>query len=75
MVEMLDFFTMKNTFRVLLLVILFGYCAFALFLMLRVRILSETLKTEKSVFVNFLARLHVFMVIGGSILVSILILL
>jgi len=73
--EMLELLTMKNTFRVLLVVVLFGYCAFALFLMLRVRILTETLKTEKSQFVNMLSRMHFGMVVGGSIIVCILILL
>ena len=74
MVEALDFFTVKNALRLLILVFLFGYSIFSLLLMLRIRILAQTLKTPKSPLMSLLAKIHVLMVVIGSVLVAILIL-
>lgn len=74
MVEFIDIFTVKNALRLLIFVFLFGYCIFSLLLMLRIRILAQTLKSPKSLLMASLARLHVLMVIIGSIIVGILIL-
>lgn len=75
MIDLVEILTMKNVLRLLMIVILFGYCVFAFVLMLRVRILSQTLVTQKSTFVSFLARIHAIVVIVGSAIVGILILL
>ena len=74
MVEVLDLLTIKNSFRLLIFVLLFGYCMFSLLLMLRVSILAETLETIRSGFVKLLAKMHLMMVIIGSVIVGILIL-
>jgi hypothetical protein len=73
--EPLDILTMRNVYRLLVLVILFGYNLFSVFLMLRIRILAQTLKTKKSALALKIAQLHMFIVFAGSILVGILILL
>ncbi len=75
MLELTDLLTMGNVFRLLLMVILFGYAGYSFLLMMRVRILAETLKTERSGFVSLLAKLHFFMVIVGCVIVGILVLL
>lgn len=69
-----DLLTLKGIFRVLIFIVLFGYCAYSLFLMLRVRILAQTLKTDRSPFVAFLGRIHFLIVIIGSIVAGTLIL-
>jgi len=69
----IDLFTIKNSFRLLIFVLLFGYTMFSLVLMFRIKILAETLETDKSAVVNFLAKLHFLMVLVGSIIVGILI--
>lgn len=74
MVDAFDFFTIQNAIRLLIFVFAFGYCIFSLLLMLRIRILAETLKTPKSPLMVALAKIHVLMVVIGSILVGILIL-
>ena len=71
----IDIFTLKNVIRMLLFIILFGYCFFAFLLYVRVRILTQTLNTSKSGFTLFLARAHLLMAIIGSIIVTVLILL
>jgi hypothetical protein len=72
--EMFDLLTIKNVYRLLMFVILFGYNLFCFFLMLRIRILAQTLKTKKSIFTIRIAQIHCLVVFGGSILVGILIL-
>lgn len=74
MVEVFDLFTIKNSFRLLIFVLLFGYAMFSLLLMLRINILADTLETVRSGLVKFLAKLHLLMVIIGSVIVGILIL-
>lgn len=74
MIDIVDIITTKNVFRLLIFVILFGYNVFSLVLMFRIRILADTLKTEKSVLVSMLAKLHFLMVLIGSILVAFMIL-
>lgn len=74
MVEVLDLLTIKNSFRLLIFVLLFGYAMFSLLLMLRINILADTLETVRSGLVKFLAKLHLLMVIIGSVIVGILIL-
>ncbi|MBN1618982.1 hypothetical protein JW887_06630 [Candidatus Dojkabacteria bacterium] len=74
MVDPFDFFTLKNAFSVLMLVLLFGYCIFSLLLMLRVRILSQTVETKLGGFINFLARAHLVFVVAASIVIAILVL-
>ena len=74
MTDIVDIITVKNAFRLLIMVILFGYSLFSLVLMFRIKILADTLKTQKSGFVSFLAQLHFFMVLAGSVLVAFLIL-
>lgn len=73
--DIIDFFTMKNAFRLLIMVFVFGYVLFSLVLMLRIQILSDTLLTKRSPLVNYLAKIHFFMVLVGSIVISLLILL
>ncbi|MBN2100994.1 hypothetical protein JW710_03860 [Candidatus Dojkabacteria bacterium] len=74
MTEFFDMLTVRNTLRLVILVMLFGYCIFSFFLLLRVRILAQTLKTDKSWFINLLAQIHALVVVVGSIIVSILVL-
>lgn len=74
MIDVIDVITFKNVFRVLIFVIMFGYNFFALMLMLRIRILADTLKSSNSKLIVFLAVMHEIIVLGGSILVGFLIL-
>ena len=74
MVDFMDIFTVKNALRLLIFVFLFGYSAFSLLLSLRVRILAQTLKTPRSALVATFAKLHLVMVVIGSIIVGILVL-
>lgn len=73
MVSIIDFLTLKNALRLLLLVFMFGYCIYAFFLMMRVKILAQTLKTEKSATIATFAWLHFIMVIVGCLITAILI--
>lgn len=72
--DIIEILTIKNVFRVLVFVIMLGYCIFSFVLMLRIRILADTLKTQKSGVVSLLAKLHFLMTFVGSILVGFLIL-
>jgi hypothetical protein len=74
MTDIVDILTIKNVFRVLIFVILFGYNLFSLVLMFRIGILADTLKTKRSVFVSLLSKAHFLMVLVGSILVAFMIL-
>ncbi len=74
MVEILDVFTIKNMLRLVLFVFMFGYCAFAFLLSLRINILAKTLKTPRSSFITLLAKVHFLVVLIGCIIVGILIL-
>lgn len=73
MVDVLEILTMRNGFRLLIFVLLFGYSMFSLLLMFRIRILSDTLETVRSPLVSILAKVHFLMVILSSIAVGILI--
>lgn len=75
MVDIIELFTMRNAFRLFIGVFMFGYTIFAFFFMLRIRVLSQTFKTEKSRLMNLLAQLHLVLVFIGSIIVGLLILL
>lgn len=74
MEDLIDILTLKNVLRVLLLVVMFGYNIFALMLMLRLRILAQTLKSSNSGMISFLSLMHMIIVLCGSILVGFLIL-
>ena len=73
MIEAMDIFTVKNALRLVILVFLFGYVMFSLVLMLRMKILAQTLKTPRSPLIALLAKMHFLMVLIGSILVGFLI--
>ncbi len=75
MTNSFDFINLDNALNLLIFVILFGYCVYAFLLMMRVRILAQTLNTEKSSFISFLAKIHFFVVLAGSVVVTFLILL
>jgi hypothetical protein len=75
MVEALDFLTLKNALRLVVIVFMFGYCVFAFILSTRVKILADTLKTEKSGTMAVLAWSHFLMAIIGCVIVGILIML
>lgn len=70
-----EIINVKNALALVVFVVLFGYCVYSFLLMMRVRILAQTLKTDKSSIVSFFAKVHFFIALAGSILVVFLILL
>lgn len=60
--------------KVLILIMLIMYGFFSLFLYLRVKILSNTLRTPTSSLVRYVAFLHLLAVIGIDVFLSLLLL-
>ncbi len=73
--NLVDILTLRNVLKVAMVVILFGYVGYTFLMMMRVRILSQTLNTVRSAFVYTLARIHFFGALIGSLIVVLLVLL
>jgi vacuolar-type H+-ATPase subunit I/STV1 len=69
-----DFLTIKNVFRVLVFVIMFGYVVYSFLLALRVKILSQTLKTKVSKVISLLGYIHFVIVLISVLVIGIMIL-
>lgn len=74
MSEIIEFLTIKNAFRVLIFVILFGYVVYSFLLALRVKILSQTVKTKVSKTLYVFACIHFGIVLLSGIIIGIMIL-
>lgn len=67
--------SLNGIIKLLFLVLAFGYIVYVFLLTLRVRILSETVKTPSNSTAKLISYIHLFLAVVGSLLAVILILL
>lgn len=72
--SVIEILTVKNAFRLLVFVIMFGYIVYSLLLALRIRILSQTLKTKISKSISTLGYAHFVIVLLSGLVIGIMIL-
>lgn len=70
-----SFLGLNFVFKVLFFVILVGYVLYAFLLLLRVRILADTVKTPQNKLIHLIASGHLALSLIGSFLAMILVLL
>lgn len=72
--EVMDLITLKNVLKVLVFVILFGYVIYSFLMTLRVKILSQTVKTNVSQLIQVFGWIHFIVVVASGLVIAILIL-
>ena len=74
MEEIIEILTIKNAIKLLAFVIMSGYLIYTFLLSLRIRILSQTLKTKISKSIQLMSWVHCILVSGACLIIGVMIL-